>query len=237
LGRVGKGFAVDRATWLADRRAAVVDTYDAGAADYDQHEYPSDTQREWVARLMRQLPPESMVLDAPCGTGKYFPIIAAAGHRVVGIDQSGGMLDQARARRIATSLDRLALQDLGYRDQFEAVVTIDAMENVPPEDWPRVLANLHRALHPGGFVYMTVEEIDASAIDAAFDALVCRGMPALRGEVVEGDVAGYHYYPGRDQVLLWFAAEQLDILDEDFKRANGWGYRHFLLRDRRGGRA
>lgn len=169
---------MDRATWLADRLAAVVAAYDAEAADYDQHEYPSATQREWVARLMRQLPPESMVLDAPCGTGKYFPIIAAAGHRVVGIDQSGGMLDQARARRIATSLDRLALQDLGYRDQFEAVLTIDAMENVPPEDWPRVLANVHGALHPGGFVYMTVEEIDASAIDAAFDALVCRGMPA-----------------------------------------------------------
>jgi hypothetical protein len=79
---------------------------------------------------------------------------------------------------------------------------------------------------------MTVEEIDASAIDAAFNELVCKGLPAVRGEVVEGDVAGYHYYPGRDQVLLWFAAEQLDILDEDFKRDNGWGYRHFLLRDR-----
>jgi hypothetical protein len=27
---------------------------------------------------------------------------------------------------------------------------VDAMENVFPEDWPQVLANLRRALRPGG---------------------------------------------------------------------------------------
>lgn len=31
-----------------------------------------------------------------------------------------------------------------------AVLTIDVMENVPPEDWPRVTANLRRAARPGG---------------------------------------------------------------------------------------
>ena len=28
-------------------------------------------------------------------------------------------------------------------------MTIDGLENVPPEDWPLVLANLRRALRPG----------------------------------------------------------------------------------------
>src|SRR5437868_5258470 len=45
---------VDRATWRADRRAAVIATYDAEAAEYDQHEYPSETQRDWVTRLLRR---------------------------------------------------------------------------------------------------------------------------------------------------------------------------------------
>jgi ubiquinone/menaquinone biosynthesis C-methylase UbiE len=92
---------MNRATWLTERRAAVVATYDDLARDYDQHEYPSDIQREWVSRLVQRLPVNSLMLDAPCGTGKYFPIIAAAGHRVVGIDQSAGMLQHARARGIA----------------------------------------------------------------------------------------------------------------------------------------
>src|SRR5207248_2002794 len=101
------------------------------------------------------------------------------------------------------SLERISLQDLSYQQRFDAVLTIDALENVPPEEWPLVLANLHRAVRPSGFLYLTVEEIDSSAIDAAFEALSREGKPAVRGEVVE----------------------------EGVKQENGWGYRHFLLRD------
>jgi ubiquinone/menaquinone biosynthesis C-methylase UbiE len=210
----------------------VIAAYDAEAAEYDQREYPSETQRDWVRRLLRRLPPNSMVLDAPCGTGKYFPIIAAAGHRIAGVDQSAGMLDQARARGIAVSLERMSLQDLSYQQQFDAVLTIDALENVPPEEWPLVLSNLHRAVRPGGFLYLTVEEVDDAVIEETFNDLSQQGQPAVHGEVVEGDVAGYHYYPGRAQVLDWFAAEGLEVVEEGFKQEDGWGYRHLLLRDR-----
>jgi ubiquinone/menaquinone biosynthesis C-methylase UbiE len=222
---------MNRATWLTDRRAAIVATYDRGAREYDQHEYPSDTQREWVSRLVERLPVNSLVLDAPCGTGKYFGIVASAGHRITGVDQSAGMLQQARARGIAESLEHLSLQDLSYVHRFDAVLTIDAMENVPPEEWPIVLANLHRALRPGGLLYMTVEEITAAEIEDAFAALLDQGVPAVRGEVIEGNVAGYHFYPGPQRVREWFAAEGLEVLEEGFKQENGWGYRHFLLRD------
>jgi cyclopropane fatty-acyl-phospholipid synthase-like methyltransferase len=221
---------MDRQVWLAERRAAVVAVYDAEAPGYDQHEYPSDVQREWVARALRLIPPGGIVLDAPCGTGKYFPTVAAAGHRVVGVDQSAGMLAQARARGIASHLEHIALQDLSYVHEFDAVITVDAMENIPPEDWPLVLANLHRAVRSGGVMYLTVEQVDQSEIDQAFESLSARGLPAVPGEIVEGDVAGYHYYPGREQAVEWFEREGLAVIDEGFKREDGWGYRHFLLR-------
>jgi SAM-dependent methyltransferase len=222
---------MDRQVWLAERRAAVVAAYDREAPSYDEHEYPWDTQREWVTRLLRLSPPGGTVLDAPCGTGKYFPMAAAAGLRVAGVDQAAGMLAQARARGIAFLLEHKALQDLSYVQEFDAVMTIDAMGNIPPEDWPPVLANLHRAVRPGGLIYLTVEEVDAWQIDQAFESLSARGLPAVRGEIVEGDVAGYHYYPGREQAVGWFAQEGLATVDETFRRDNGWGYRHFLLRD------
>jgi 2-polyprenyl-3-methyl-5-hydroxy-6-metoxy-1,4-benzoquinol methylase len=204
--------------------------YDAEAATYDAHEYPSEVQREWVGRLLQRLPPDSIVLDAPCGTGKYFSLIAGAGHRVAGVDQSAGMLSQARARGVAVWLEQRALQDLAYRQEFDAVLTIDALEHVPPEDWPLVLGNLHRAVRPGGSLYLTVEETDASRIETAFAGLSRAGLPAVHGEVIVGDVAQYHYYPSRDQVLEWLAAEGLEVVEESFKQENGWGYRHFLLR-------
>lgn len=224
---------MDREMWLAERRAAVVAVYDQEAPGYDEHEYPSDTQREWIVRLLGLVRSGGAVLDAPCGTGKYFSLAAAAGLRVAGVDQSAGMLAQARARGIAFLLEHKALQDLSYTGQFDAVMTVDAMENVPPEDWPAVLASLRRAVRPGGYLYLTVEEVDQAQIEQAFASLSARGLPAVWGEVVEGDVAGYHFYPGRDRVLQWFAQQALTIVDEGFSQADGWGYRHFLLR--RGG--
>jgi cyclopropane fatty-acyl-phospholipid synthase-like methyltransferase len=141
------------------------------------------------------------------------------------------MLAEARAKGIAVSLEHVGLQELSYDCAFDAVMTIDAMENVSPEDWPLVLARLHRAVRPGGLPYLTVEEVDDAAVEAAYASLAARGLPAVRGEIVEGDVAGYHYYPGRDRVLTWIAAEGLEVVTEEYEHArDAWGYRHFLLR-------
>lgn len=224
---------MDREAWLAERRAANVAEYDAEASGNDAHAYPAEAQRRFVARLLETCPPGGIILDAPCGTGRYFAQIAAAGRRVAGIDQSAGMLHEARAKGTAESLEVLSLQDLAAAAAFDAVMTIDAMENVPPDDWPLVLANLHRAVRPGGHLYLTVEECtDADLVEAAFAALMAAGLPAVRGEVVEDGAAGYHHYPGREQVLRWIAGEELLIVAEEYEHVRDtWGYRHFLLRD------
>jgi SAM-dependent methyltransferase len=221
---------IERDAWLRERRAAVEAAYDAEAAVYDDNPYPAELQRAFVSRLLATCPTNGLVLDAPCGTGQYFPLVAAAGCRVVGIDQSAGMLEQARARGIAVDLRQVGLQELAFDGEFDAVMTVDAMENVFPEHWPGVLANLRRALRPGGHLYLTVEEIDEAEIDDAFATLVGAGLPAVRGEVIEGDVAGYHYYPGREQVARWVEAEGLKIVAEDTEPQDGWAYWHLLLR-------
>ena len=117
--------------------------------------------------------------------------------------------------------------------EHDAVVTIYAMGNVPPEDWPLVLANLHRATRPGGLFDLTVEEAAEPVIEEAFTTLTRCGLPAVRGEVIDGDVAGYHYSSSRDQVAGWLHAARLQIIDEGFSQEDGWGYRHFLLQSAR----
>jgi hypothetical protein len=141
------------------------------------------------------------------------------------------MLAEAARKGIAVSLEHVGLQELAYEAAFDGAVTVDAMENVPPEDWPRVLANLCRAVRPGGPLYLTVEELQQDLVDAAFADLAARGLPAVPGEVIDGDVAGYHYYPGRARVLAWLADEGLALVDEAFDQQGEWGYRHLLLRD------
>ncbi len=222
---------MDRRAWLAERRAATRADYDAEAPEYDTLDYPRDAQEEWVARLLARCRSGGLVLDAPCGTGRYFAQVRGAGARVIGIDQSAGMLTQAVARGLAERVELAGLQELSLDAEVDAVLTIDAMENVPPEDWPRVLANLRRAAKPGAPIYLTVEETtDTPGLEAAYAALTARGLPAVRGEVVDGDVASYHFYPAREQVHGWLADSALDVVDEAYVHARGeWGYRHFLL--------
>jgi SAM-dependent methyltransferase len=139
-------------------------------------------------------------------------------------------LAQARARGVAVGLHQVGLQELAFEDEFDAAMTVDAMENVFPEDWPAVLANLRRAVHPGGHLYLTVEEVPETDLDEAFADLSARGLPAVRGEVIEGDVAGYHFYPGRGQVAAWLKAAGLEIVEQEAEALGDWGYWHILLR-------
>jgi hypothetical protein len=104
------------------------------------------------------------------------------------------------------------------------------MQHIPPEDWPGVLANLHRAARPGGVVYLTVHELEQHYLQRSFASLSARGLPAVWGELAEPDTPGYHYCPGRDQAVDWFGQQGLVVAGEGFRRENGWGYRHFLLR-------
>ena len=219
-----------RAAWLRDRRAAVEAQYDLELAEYDDHPYPASLHAAFIDRLLATCPPAGIVLDAPCGTGQYFPQVAASGRRVAGVDQSAGMLAQARQRGIAERLEHIGLQELSYEAAFDGVMTVDAMENVPPEDWPVVIANIRRALKPGGHYYLTIEEVSDDDVEAAFRALQQSGAPAVRGEVIEGDVAGYHFYPGRERALAWLAEAGFAVVAEDTEWHDDWGYRHLLLR-------
>jgi SAM-dependent methyltransferase len=220
---------MDRVAWLRERRDAVRADYDADAATYDDSPYPTTSHTAFIDRLVATCPANGLVLDAPCGTGQYFTRIRDAGRRVVGIDQSAGMLAQARRRGVAERLEQIGLQEMSFDAEFDGAVTVDAMENVPPEDWPLVIGNLRRAVKPGAHLYMTVEEVDDAEIEAAWDLNRDRGLPAVRGEVVEGDTAGYHYYPGRERVREWLAAEGLELLEEATDQEEGWAYWHLFV--------
>jgi hypothetical protein len=85
-------------------------------------------------------------------------------------------------------------------------------------------------VRPGGHLYLTVEEVPETVLDDAFADLRARGLPAVRGEVIEGDVAGYHFYPGRRQVAAWLTAAGLEIVEQGTEALEDWGYWHVLLR-------
>ena len=223
---------MDRQAWLRERRRTVEERHDAiHAFTYDdQYGEIGPTHRRFVADLLERCPPGGAVLDAACGTGKYFAMVLESGRRVVGTDQSTGMLARARARFPAVPLERVGLQELAFDAEFDAVMCIDAMENIPPEDWPRVLAGLRRALRPDGRLYLTVEEPDPADLARVQAEAVARGLPVVPGEMAE-EGAGYHYYPSREQVGGWLEEAGLAVVAEDVSdEGDGYGYLHLLTR-------
>jgi SAM-dependent methyltransferase len=222
---------VDREAWLAARRIAVEQDYTRDAPTYhDGYDPATPMHRRFVDRLIEETPEGAAVLDAACGTGPYMGSVIAAGRSVFGVDQSAGMLAEAATRHPEIRLGRLGLQELAFDEGFDAVMVVDAMEHVPPEEWPRVLANLHRALTPGGVLYLTVEEVDRAELDAAFAEGRRRGFPVVHGEDVGQDTGGYHFYPDRDQVAAWLARAGFELVEEADEWLDGYGYHHLLVR-------
>jgi SAM-dependent methyltransferase len=224
---------MDRRPWLDAQRVSAEEQYDRlDSPTYDEGPI-TPTHRRFVAQVIRSCPPDGTILDAPCGTGRYFELVLAAGRTVVGIDQSAGMLARARAKHPEVLLEKVGLQELEFDGAFDAAMCIDALEFVCPEDWPRVLARLHRAVRGSGLIYLTVERIDPAEIASAFAEAKAAGLPVVRGESIRrGGI--YHYYPTLDRVCRWLAAESLEIVDEGISRARTYGYVHILARDHEG---
>ena len=145
---------------MAERRAVTVHRYDTlHSPHYDEHwGTVSPSHAAFVARLAGIVRQGGEVLDAACGTGKYWPALLAAGLRVAGVDQSAGMLAQARRKHPQVPTQVLALQDLNrLDDRFDGLICVDALECVAPEDWPQVAAGLAGVLRPQAPAYLTVE--------------------------------------------------------------------------------
>jgi SAM-dependent methyltransferase len=224
---------MDRRVWLDEQRVSAEDRYDRlYSPTYDDDSGPiTSTHRQFVEKVIESCPPGGAILDAPCGTGRYLEMVLAAGRTVVGIDQSAGMLARARAKHPEVVLQKVGLQELEFDGAFDAAMSIDAMEYVFPEDWPRVLAGLHRAVRGSGLIYLTVEQIDSAEIASVFIEATAEGLPVVRGENIRRG-GGYHYYPTPDRVSGWLVAEGLEIVDEGISRGRTYSYLHILARSR-----
>jgi cyclopropane fatty-acyl-phospholipid synthase-like methyltransferase len=139
------------------------------------------------------------------------------------------MLAQAAAKHPSVETRQLSLQDLDLDAAFDAVICIDAMEDVPPEEWPLVLANLRRAARPGAQIYLTVEMTDEVWLIKAYDAAKERGLPVVaREDITRGDA--YHHYPSLSQVREWLSEAGTVLVHEAHSDGDhsSYSYQHFL---------
>ena len=226
---------MDRSAWLKEQRRVTEDQDDTIYAPiYDEYWGAIDpTHHQFFNRFLGLCPPQAHILDAPCGTGKYWPLILASGRTVFGIDQSRGMLAWGHDKFPEVPIEKVGLQEMDYREAFDGAVCIDALEMVAPEDWPLVLSKFYRALRPQSYFYFTVEIAAEQDIAKAFADGQQAGLPIVYGEwAYEGGYhgewaqdGGYHYYPKIEHVKEWVQQAGFHLIDETV----GDEYHHFLV--------
>ena len=138
-----------------DRR--LVEVYDA--------ECPWSRDDDFFLSVVNETP-GARVLDLGCGTGRLALGMMAAGHTVTGIDPASASLDAARAKPGAGEVTWVEGTSalLGPACFDVAVMTSHVAQFfVDDAEWTGVLADLARALVPGGILVFDARDPDARA--------------------------------------------------------------------------
>lgn len=198
---------MERTEWLKEMRSKTEALYDHGAPLYwvtwgmDN----PDTHRVYLQKFLRMMPARGIILSAACGAGRFDGFLMEAGHSVVGVDQSAGMLGRAREHFPANCFPQLRYEKIGlqeisatpaYQAAFDGITCMDSMEHICPEDYPGILRGFHEALTLGGLLYITVETHDTAVEDGedlavAYERAKAKGLPVVPGEVVDEFDAAY----------------------------------------------
>ncbi len=127
---------------------------DWNAASYDK---VADPQARWGAEVLERLPlrGDERVLDAGCGTGRVTELLLARlpRGRVVAVDASASMLEQARAR-LASFGDRVTYVQADLERPLQISNPVDAVLSTATFHWildhEALFSNLAAVLRPGG---------------------------------------------------------------------------------------
>ncbi|HEX8581103.1 MAG TPA: ubiquinone/menaquinone biosynthesis methyltransferase [Acidimicrobiales bacterium] len=146
----------------------------------------------WRRRAVRALglAAGSRVVDLACGTGDLCRVLAAAGHRPVGVDLSWGMLAAGRTDAPLVQADalRLPLPD-GSVDGATCGFALRNFVALPP-----FLAELARVVRPGGRIaLLEVAEPELRLLRAGHRVYFGRVVPRIGGLLSDRDA--YRYLP------------------------------------------
>lgn len=204
---------MERADWLKQMRNKAEALYDHISLQYwvEFGLSEDETHRAYLHKFLERVAPGSggtgqtggnkpgIILSAGCGAGRYDGLLLEAGHNVIGIDQSAGMLRRAREhfpheRFPQLRYEKMSLQEMAmnpaYRGAFDGIICMDAMEHICLEDYPGILYGFREALKPSGVLFFTADTTETAVgdevdLEAAYERAKSLGLPVVRGEWVD----------------------------------------------------
>ncbi|MET9642454.1 class I SAM-dependent DNA methyltransferase [Streptomyces syringium] len=167
-------------------RSGQAEAFDNIGVRYDDAFPHKEGQLEAGAWLAAELPPGSRILDLGCGTG--LPTarqLTDAGHHVIGVDLSPGMLKLARDNVPGADFrlgDLAELRD-GRLGTFDGIAAFFALLMLPRPEIPHALRMLYGMLRPGGLLALSMVEADVDDFAIPFLGNTIRVSGYLRDEL------------------------------------------------------
>lgn len=195
-----------------EKVAAVDQMFDAIAPRYDRLNriLTFGLDIRWRRATVRalELPPGSVVLDVACGTGDLCRNLLAAGHRVVGIDRSAGMLAHAHTTAPLVRGDSLSVPVRS--GALDGIVCGFALRNFA--DLDAFFAESAGALRSGGrLVCLEVDTPSNPVMRLGHSIYFHRVVPFVGGLLSNRDA--YRYLP-RSVAYLPTAHELIRTLED-----------------------
>jgi ubiquinone/menaquinone biosynthesis C-methylase UbiE len=126
--------------------------FDAAAADYDEVSILQQQSAHYLLSLMSGVRPNSVWLDAGCGTGVLAKALAGQGARVWAIDQAANMLkfleDDDRIQTIQADIQQLPLPD----EMLDGVVSNFVLHWLGAP----ILQEMIRVIQPNGEAWLAI---------------------------------------------------------------------------------
>jgi len=186
-----------------------MEVFDQLAEMYQSGHSRNPFQAALVERISSLVPAGSSILDLGCGTGvPTAQILTAAGHHVVGVDISEGMLKLAREQVPAAEFVHADFAALpADQGTYQAVTAFFSLLMLSKADIAATLAKAAGWLAPGGYVGVGMVNFDGDSLPMEF-----LGVPVT--------VSGY-LEPDLKAALETAGLTVVDIETVDFTPENG----------------
>jgi len=113
----------------------------------------------------RELPPQALILDLGCGSGRDLSYFSGHGFRVVGLDYSFRLLKLAKnfSHRpvVLGDIKRLPFGE----GVFDAIWSVGSLLHISRRELPSVLAQIHKSLKPYGQFLASIKKGEGDIVD------------------------------------------------------------------------